>query len=231
MRQRLEQRAVLQARGLALGGVDHDDRAPARGSRPRASCGRRKAGAAATAQARALDLARSAAPTRSRAPVVRALAAGSGPWTARCSLEAQRAVGRDARQQPRQRRCRRGLFAAEALRARRSSTSDGAHRGSRSSRWRRGSGAAARWACPSAAPIRSPAGRSAATAGGTARRPRRRRGRRCAAAGAPASRDAPAPAPRPRRRPGRAMLSASSHVLLTSLPVPKPCSSAIGQLA
>ena len=26
-------------------------------------------------------------------------------------------------------------------------------------------------------------------------------------------------------------LSASSHVLLTSLPVPKPCSSAIGQLA
>ena len=29
----------------------------------------------------------------------------------------------------------------------------------------------------------------------------------------------------------QATLSASSHVLLTSLPVPKPCSSAIGQLA
>ena len=99
MRKRAHQRAILPARGLALGGVDHDHRAPAR-ARDRAQLvRRRKRAATAAAEAGVLEL-----PDQLRLP---APAAGQlrRRLTVECEVlcQAHRPVRRDAREHARQR--------------------------------------------------------------------------------------------------------------------------------
>ena len=105
MRQRLQQRAVLEARRLALGAVGHDDRAPARGGDGAQLRRGGEGRAAAAEQAGALDLVDQRAASRaSRAP---AAASGRLAVDGEVLLQRQRAVGGHALQQPRQRAPRR----------------------------------------------------------------------------------------------------------------------------
>ena len=227
--QRLEQRAVLEARRLALGGVDDDDRASAARRRRRASWSR---SGTPRRRGRAGRRARSprSGPRHARARGAgRALAApGRGPWTSRCSASVIAPRSGIPSEQPRQRRaaarCRAGpprsSRAGDALIASRSQSTPS----------RRDVAEQRGWACPSGAPIPSPAGRPAATARGTARTPRRRRARSRSRRGSRASREHA-------REHAASTTSEADDAdrqqpgAFTSLPVPRPCSSAIGQLA
>ncbi len=170
-----QQRAVLQARRLALGGVGHDDRAAARAGDGAHLGGRGERRAAAPEQARALDLLdQHVACSRARR---RPRPRRAGQRTVHVEVLARACSGAaraDPAEQPRQRgsrRRRRRLALGSALGDRR--MAEPLIAGSRSSRCSCGSARAARWACPSDAPIPSPAGPRAATARGTARsRPR-----------------------------------------------------------
>jgi len=105
VRQQLTQRAVLEARRLPLGGVDHDDRAPPRGGDGAQLGGRRKATTAAAAQARTLDpldQLGGRAPAALRPPISDRREAAVD---VQMLVEAQcSAVRGDTAQQPRQRR-------------------------------------------------------------------------------------------------------------------------------
>ena len=161
------------ARRLALGGVDDDDRAPARGGHGAQLRGGREARAAAPAQAGALDLLDQG---RLRAASVPALRIGSRPVRVEVCFEAHRAVRGDARQQPWQAggRLQRGGRLEPAGRSS-SCVSAGHSLAPARARRRRWNVRAATTGCPSGAPIRRRADRWAAKMQEQRERRRRRR--------------------------------------------------------